>query len=108
MVCKYDEVKEFFNTYKLIEGVSEEELKESFEIFSHACKFAKGFEVDRVECNSLDKVVEKTLELLDASFEHEYTKEEIHNVAEAICKVFDVMQAPKNHVPFILVMLVKL
>ena len=61
-----------------------------------------------VNCDDLDKVSEKTLELLNNAYDHEYTKDDILNFASAICKIFDIVGAPKYHVPFILVILAKL
>lgn len=109
MVCKLEHISDFFQKYpQLIDGIDEEGLKELFETFPHACKFVKELEVDSVNCEDLEVVSQKTLELLDGSFEHEYTKEYIIGFAGAICKVFDIVGAPRYHVPFILVMLSKL
>lgn len=57
---------------------------------------------------NLEKVSQKTLELLNQAYEHEYTIDDITNFAGAVCKVFDIVGAPKYHVPFILIMLSKL
>lgn len=109
MVCKLEEIKEFFKKYPLLlDGIKEEELQELFETFPHACKFVKTLDEDMIYSDDLEKVSQKTLELLDNAYEHEYTIEHISNFANAICKVFDILNAPKLHVPFILVMLSKL
>lgn len=109
MVCKLPEVSDFFNKYpQLIEGIGQEDFKELFESFPHACKFVKTLDEDMVQCDDLEKVSQKTLELLDDAFEHEYTKDDILDFAEKMCKIFDIVGAPKYHVPFILVMLAKL
>lgn len=109
MICKFQEVSDFFHKYpQLLEGIQDEELKELLEIFPHACKFVKTLDEDIVNSDDLEFVSLKTLELLDNAYEHEYTKDDILNFAVAICKVFDIIGAPKNHVPFILVMLSKL
>ena len=109
MVCKFQEVSDFFNKYsQLLGNIQEEELKELLEIFPHACKFVKGLDEDIVNCDDLELVSEKALELLDNAYEHEYTKDDIQNFAGAVCKMFDIVSAPKYHVPFILVMLAKL
>ena len=109
MVCKFQEISDFFHKYpQLLEGIQESELKELFEMFPHACKFVKTLDEDMVNCDDLEIVSEKTLELLDNAYEHEYTKDDILKFATAICKVFDIVGAPKYHVPFILVMLAKL
>lgn len=109
MVCKFQEISDFFAKYpQLLEGVTQEELKELFEIFPHACKFVKGLDEDMVYIDNLEVVSQKTLELLNDAYDHEYTKDDILNFAGAICKIFDIVGAPKHHVPFILVMLAKL
>lgn len=78
------------------------------EIFPHACKFVKTLDEDIVNCEDLELVSQKTLELLDNAYEHEYTKDDILKFAGITCKIFDIVAAPKHHVPFILVMLSKL
>lgn len=109
MVCKFQEISDFFHKYpQLLEATNEQELKELLETFPHACKFVKSLDEDIVKCDNLEMVVEKTLELLDNAYDHEYTKDDILNLAGAICKVFDIVGAPKYHVPFILVILSKL
>ncbi len=109
MVCKFQEISDFFTKYsQLLEGIKEEDLKELFEIFPHACKFVKSLDEDIVNCDDLEIVSQKTLELLDDAYDHEYTKDDILKLAGVICKIFDMVGAPKYHVPFILVMLSKL
>jgi allophanate hydrolase subunit 1 len=109
MVCKFQEISDFFNKYpQLLQSIQEQELKELLETFPHACKFVKTLDEDKVNCNNLEEVTQKTLELLDNAYDHEYTKDDILNLAIVICKVFDIVNAPKYHVPFILVMLSKL
>lgn len=109
MVCKFQEISDFFHKYpQLLEGTNEEELKELLEIFPHACKFVKSLDEDIVNCDNLEVVAQKTLELLNNAYDHEYTKDDILKFASAICKVFDIVAAPKHHVPFILVILAKL
>jgi hypothetical protein len=109
MVCKFQEISDFFHKYsQLLEGVGEEELKELLDIFPHACKFVKTLDEDIVNCEDLEVVSQKTLELLDNAFDHEYTKDDVLKFAGVTCKIFDIVGAPKHHVPFILVMLSKL
>lgn len=109
MVCKLPEVSEFFGKYPHLLGeIDEAGLQELFETFPHACKFVKSLDEDSVDCNDLEKVSQKTFELLNEAYEHEYTIDDITNFAGAVCKVFDIVGAPKYHVPFILVMLSKL
>lgn len=109
MVCKFQEISDFFHKYpQLLDSIKEQELKELLETFPHACKFVKALDEDNVNCDNLEEVSQKTLELLNNAYDHEYTKDDILNLAAAICKVFDIINAPKYHVPFILVMLTKL
>ncbi len=109
MVCKFQEISDFFHKYpQLSEGIEEQELKELLEIFPHACKFVKSLDEDIVNCDDLEVVSQKTLELFDNAYEHEYTKDDILKFAGVTCKIFDIVSAPKHHVPFILVMLAKL
>ncbi|PLY05580.1 MAG: hypothetical protein C0625_12145 [Arcobacter sp.] len=109
MVCKFQEISDFFHKYpQLLEGIKEEELKELLETFPHACKFVKSLDEDIVNCDDLELVSQKTLELLDNAYEHEYTKDDILKFSGVTCKIFDIVGAPKHHVPFILVILAKL
>lgn len=109
MVCKFQEISDFFYKYpQLLEGIEEQELKELFETFPHACKFVKELDEDLVKSDDLEVVSQKTLELLNNAYEHEYTKDDILNFAGVTCKIFDIVDAPKYHVPFVLVMLSKL
>lgn len=109
MVCKFEHISDFFQKYpQLLDGVDEQGLKELLDTFPHACKFVKSLDEDMVNACDLDVVSQKTLELLDNAYDHEYKIEDISNFAGAICKVFDIVEAPKHHVPFILVMLSKL
>ena len=109
MVCKFQEISDFFQKYsQLLEGIEEQELKELLETFPHACKFVKTLDEDIVNCEDLELVSQKTLELLDNAYDHEYTKDIVLKYAAVTCKIFDIVGAPKHHVPFILVMLSKL
>ncbi len=109
MVCKFQEISDFFHKHsQLLDGIEDQELKELLEIFPHACKFVKTLEEDIVNCDDLELVSQKTFELLNNAYEHEYTKDDILKFAGVTCKIFDIVGAPKCHVPFILVMLSKL
>ena len=109
MVCKFQEISDFFHNYsQLLEGIEEQKLKELLDTFPHACKFVKTLDEDIVNCDDLEVVSQKTLELLNNAYDHEYTKDDILNFAGVTCKMFDIVAAPKYHVPFILVMLSKL
>jgi len=109
MVCKYHEVLEFVREYKLLDDLDDAEVKSYFDSFHHACKFDKEIHGIELDCeNNMDAVVEKTLEILDDSFDHEYTAPQIQQFATAFCGVFDAAGAPKRPVPFIIVMLTRL
>ena len=109
MVCKFQEISDFFHNYsQLLEGIEEQKLKELLDTFPHACKFVKTLDEDIVSCDDLEVVSQKTLELLNNAYDHEYTKDDILNFAGVTCKMFDIVAAPKYHVPFILFMLSKL
>lgn len=109
MVCKFQEIGDFFHKYpQLLDSIEEQELKELFETFPHTCKYVKTLDEDSVNCNNLEEVSQKTLELLNNAYEHEYTKDDILHFATVTCKMFDIVDAPKYHIPFILVMLSKL
>ncbi|MDY3200251.1 MAG: hypothetical protein RBQ84_04785 [Arcobacter sp.] len=109
MVCKFEEINDFFHKYsQLLETMEEQEFKELFETFPHACKFVKTLDEDIVNCDDLELISQKTLELLNNAYDHEYTKDDILKFAGITCKIFDIVGAPKYHVPFILVMLSKL
>ncbi len=109
MVCKFQEISDFFHKYsQLLEGIKEQELKELLDIFPHACKFVKMLDEDIVNCDDLEFVSQKTLELLNDAYDHEYTKDDILKFAGVTCKMFDIVDAPKYHVPFVLVILAKL
>lgn len=109
MVCKFEEINDFFHKYsQLLETMEEQEFKELFETFPHACKFVKTLDEDIVNCDDLELISQKTLELLNNAYDHEYTKDDILKFAGITCKIFDIIGAPKYHVPFILVMLSKL
>ena len=61
-----------------------------------------------VDCDELDLVVDKTLEVLDLAFDHEYTRDQIHKIAGTFCDVFTAAKAPKKPVPFVIVLLSRL
>jgi len=107
MVCKYPEVLEFVRQYKLLDDLDDGEIKAYFDSFHHACKFDKEIHGIELNCEDLDPVVDKTLEILDESFEHEYTAPQIQQLAAAFCGVFDAAGAPKRPVPFIIVRLTR-
>jgi len=108
MVCKLHEVVNFVREYNLLNDLSDEEVKENFDLFSHPCSWDKQIGVSMVDCDELDIIVDKTLEVLDLAFDHEYTKDQIHKIATTFCDVFQAANAPKKPVPFVIVLLARL
>ena len=108
MVCKLHEVINFVREYNLLNDLSDEEIKENFDLFPHACSWDKQIGISMVDCDALDVVVDKTLEVLDLHFEHGYTRDQIHQVAMTFCDVFDAAKAPKKPVPYVILLLARL
>ncbi len=108
MVCKYHEVLDFVRQYHLLDDLDDDAIKEYFDSFPHACKFDKEIHGIELDENDLDAVVDKTLEILDAAFEHEYTPPQVKEIATAFWGVFEAAGAPKRPVPFIIVLLTRL
>lgn len=111
MVCKFHEVLDFVRKYNLLNDLDDDTVKENFEIFPHACSFDKNlhaYEVNQDNPNVFESVIDKIIEILDASFDHEYTKPMIREVATTFCGVFEAAGAPKRPVPFIVVLLSRL
>ncbi|MDM5271784.1 hypothetical protein PGH07_06315 [Sulfurovum sp. zt1-1] len=108
MVCKLHEVINFIREYNLLNDLTDEDIEQNFNIFHHACSFDKNVAAYEVRCddpNVFETVLDKTMEILDESFDHEYTKDMMRNMATAFCEVFDMAGAPKRPVPFIIVLL---
>ncbi len=108
MVCKLHEIINFVREHSLLNDLSDEEIKETFDLFPHACSWDKQLGISMVDCDQLDIITDKTMEVLDLHFEHEYTKEQIHKVATTFCDVFDAARAPKKPVPFVILLLARL
>lgn len=111
MVCKLHEVLEFVREYNLLNDLDDEAVKENFDIFHHACSFDKGVHANEVDCdnpNIFETILDKIMEILDDSFDHEYTKDAIRTIAQTFCGVFEDAKAPKKPVPFIVVILSRL
>lgn len=108
MTCKFHEVFEFVRDYNLLNDLSEEEIKENFDLFHHACAFDKELRASQIQCddpNVFETVLAKILEILDEAFDHEYTLDMLRDIANNFCKVFEAAEAPKKPVPFIIVMI---
>ncbi len=108
MVCKLNQIIEFTRTYKLLDDLSDEAIKETFESFPHCCSWDKGLGFAEIDGERLDVAVDKIMEVLDASFEHQYTAPQIKEIASAFCGVFDAAGAPKKPVPFVIVILARI
>jgi hypothetical protein len=108
MVCKLHEVLDFVRQYNLLNDLSDEEIKENFNLFPHACSWDKEIRTAQVDCDELDIVVDKTLEILDLAFDHQYTRDQIKEIASTFCKVFEAAGAPKRPVAFVVVLLSRL
>jgi hypothetical protein len=108
MVCKYHEVLDFIRAFKLLDDLKDEEIKAYFDSFPHACKFDKEIHGIELEKTDIDATADKVLQILDASFEHEYTKPQIEQMANAFWDVFDAAGTPKRPVPFVIVLLTRL
>lgn len=108
MVCKFDEVLEFVREFKLLDDLDDDAIKQYFDSFHHACKFDKEIHGIELEKSDLDLVADKVIEILDGSFEHEYTKPQIEQMANAFWDVFEAAGTPKRPVPFIIVLLTRL
>lgn len=108
MVCKLHEIINFVREYHLLDDLSDEEVKENFNLFSHPCSWDKQIGISLVDCDELDIVVDKILEILDGAFDHEYTKDHIQKIATTFCDVFTAAKAPKKPVAFVIVLLARL
>ncbi len=108
MTCKFDDVLDFIRKYKLLEDLSEEEIETYFHSFPHACKWDKEIHSHDIDCDEIGIIVDKTKEVLDENYDHEYTLEQIYNLAKAFCGVFEAAKAPKAPVPFVIVLLTRL
>ncbi|MCW8820622.1 MAG: hypothetical protein OQK45_00225 [Sulfurovum sp.] len=108
MVCKLHEIVNFVREYNLLNDLSDEEIKENFELFPHACSWDKEIGTSQIDCDEVDVVVDKTLEILDLAFEHEYTREKLKEIAKTFCEVFDVAAAPRRPVALVVVLLSRL
>ena len=111
MVCKSHEVLAFVREHNLLNDLDDETVGEYFDIFPHACSFDKQLHANELDCNDpnvFETVLDKVLEILDDSYDHSYTKENLREIALTFCKVFDDANAPKKPIPFMVVMLSRL
>lgn len=111
MVCKFHEVLSFLREYKLLEDLTDDEIKEYFESFPHCCSFDKSiraYEVSPDDPNVFETVLDKIMEILDETYDHEYTKDMLREIATTFSGVFTAAGAPKRPIPFIIVLLTRL
>lgn len=108
MTCKFPDVLAFIRKYKLIEDLNDDAIETIFHTFPHACKWDKEIHSHDIDCDEIGIIIDKTKEVLDENYEHEYTLEQIHDIARAFCGVFDAANAPKAPVPFVILLLSRL
>ena len=108
MVCKLNQIIDFIREYKLLDDIDDDAITESFHMFPHCCSWDKGLGFSEVDDERIDLVVDKVMEILDDSFEHEYTAPQIREISIAFLGVFDAAGAPKKPVPFVIVMLTRI
>lgn len=108
MICKLDQIIDFVREYKLLDDLNDEAIKETFDIFPHCCSWDKGLGFSEIDDDRLDVIVDKIMEILDDSFDHEYTEPQMKELVAAFCGFFDAAGAPKKPVPFVIVMLAKI
>lgn len=108
MICKLNQITDFVREYKLLDDLDDEAIKETFEIFPHCCSWDKGLGFSELDEDRLDIVVDKVMEILDDSFDHEYTIPQMKELVTAFYKVFDAAGTPKKPVPFVIVMLARI
>lgn len=108
MICKLDQIIDFVREYKLLDDLNDEAIKETFDIFPHCCSWDKGLGFSQIDDDRLDVIVDKIMEILDDSFDHEYTAPQMKELVSAFCGVFDTAGAPKKPVPFVIVMLARI
>jgi len=108
MICKLHEVLDFVRQYHLLDDLSDDDIEAYFHTFHHACKWDKEIHSHDIDCDEIGIIVDKTKEVLDEAYEHEYTVPQIYEVAKAFCGVFEAAKAPKAPVPFVIVLLTRL
>jgi len=108
MVCKLSQIIDFVREYKLLDDLDDAAIKEVFDSFPHCCSWDKGLGFAEVDGERLDVAVDKIMEILDASFDHEYTAPQVKEIAAAFCGVFDAAGAPRKPVPFVIVVLARI
>jgi hypothetical protein len=108
MVCKLKQIVDFVREYKLLDDLDDDAITETFHTFPHCCSWDKGLGFAELDESRLDLAVDKIMEVLDESFEHEYTAPQIKAIATSFMGIFEAAGAPKNPVPFVIVMLARI
>lgn len=108
MVCKLKQIIDFVREYKLLEDLDDEAITETFHIFPHCCSWDKELGFTELDNDRLDLAVDKIMEVLDESYEHQYTAPQIKAIATTFLGIFDAAGAPKTPVPFVIVMLARI
>lgn len=105
MVCKFPQLLEFVREYKLLDDFEDNDIQAVFESFPHCCSWDKGLGFAEVDADRLYIAIEKVLEVLNDSYEHEYSEAQLLELGSAFIKVFEMANAPVKPVPFVIVML---
>jgi len=108
MVCKLNPIIEFVRQYKLLEDLDDEAITEIFHSFPHCCSWDKGLGIAEIDSERIDLAVEKILEVLNDSYEHQYTEDNIRKIAISFLDVFSAAGAPVKPVPFVIVILARI
>ena len=74
-------VIDFVREYKLLEDLDDEMITETFNIFPHCCSWDKELGFAEIDSERIGIAVDKIMEVLDESFEHEYTAPQITEIA---------------------------
>lgn len=108
MVCKLQQVIDFTREYKLLEDLDDDTITETFNLFPHCCSWDKGLGFAEIDIDRLDLAVDKIMEVLDESYDHEYTAAQIKEIATSFLGIFEAAGAPKKPVPFVIVILARI
>jgi len=108
MVCKLNPIIEFIRKYKLLEDIDDDTITKTFHIFPHCCSWDKGLGFSEIDNERIDLAVDKIMEILNESFEHEYTEVQIKEIAIAFMEIFIAAGAPVKPVPFVIVILARI
>lgn len=108
MVCKLKQIIDFVREYKLLEDLDDETITKTFHTFPHCCSWDKELGFAELDNDRLDIAVDKIMDVLNESYEHEYTAPQIKAIATSFLGIFDAACAPKSPVPFVIVMLARI